>query len=116
MQYDNSGDLFADIPSDLSEEIFTTLAQAEGLRIERIVSRGHASLPDFWYDQNENEWVVVLSGSAVVEFEGGETIDFRPGTYANIPAHVRHRVRATDENETTVWLAIHYRQAQADRA
>ena len=33
-------------------------------KIERIVSRGHASPEDFWYDQEENEWVMVVKGTA----------------------------------------------------
>jgi cupin 2 domain-containing protein len=102
--------LFGDVPDRLPDELFTTLHQVKNLRIERIVSRGHASLPGFWYDQDEHEWVIVLTGSAVIEFEDQpEPVELKPGSYLNIPAHVRHRVAATSPTENTVWLAVHYR-------
>ena len=98
------------IPADLPEESFTTILQANDLRIERIVSQGHASPPGFWYDQNENELVIVLEGRAAVQFEdNAEPVELRQGSYLNIPAHARHRVAWTDPNQKTLWLAIHYR-------
>jgi cupin 2 domain-containing protein len=104
------GNLFADIPAALHEELFTTIVQANDLRIERIISHGHASPPGFSYDQEENELVLVLEGSAAVQFQGdAEPIELRRGSYLNIPAHAKHRVAWTDPNEKTVWLAIHYR-------
>ena len=102
--------LFEGIPAGLAEELFTTIHQAHGLRIERIVSQGHASPPGFWYDQDEDEWVVVLEGSAAVQFEGEpEPVELRRGSVLNIPAHARHRVAWTDPNQQTVWLAVHYK-------
>jgi cupin 2 domain-containing protein len=107
MKADN---LLDDIPAQLVEELFTTLLRANGFRVERIVSQGHVSPPGFWYDQNDSEWVVVLQGSAAVQFEGNAgLVELRPGSYLNIPAHARHRVQWTDPNEKTVWLVIHYR-------
>ncbi len=103
--------LLDEIPSALAEELFTPLLQGGGIRIERIVSQGHASPPGFWYDQDENEWVFVLEGSAGLQIEGfPETFELRRGSYINIPAHARHRVAWTDPSEKTVWLAIHYRE------
>jgi cupin 2 domain-containing protein len=99
--------LFADLPSDLPEESFTTLLQAPGVRIERIVSHGHQSPAGFWYDQPESEWVIVLKGAARLEFEDG-TLEMRPGDYFNIPAHKKHRVAWTTPDEPTIWLAVHY--------
>ena len=102
--------LFDGIPETLPEELFTPLHQAKGLRIERIVSHGHLSPPGFWYDQDESEWVVVLQGSATIQFEGeSEPVKLQTGAYLNIPAHTRHRVVSTSPTEKTVWLAIHYR-------
>lgn len=108
MKADN---LLANLPADLPEEFFTTLLQTDDLRVERIVSQGHASPPGFWYDQAGNELVIVLEGRAAVQFEGdAEPLEMRRGSYLNIPAHARHRVAWTDPNEKTVWLAIHYRE------
>lgn len=102
--------LLDNLPSDLPEELFTTILQANNLRIEQIVSQGHASPPGFWYDQEENELVIVLEGSAAVQFEGdAEPVEFRQGSYLNIPAHARHRVAWTDPNQKTIWLAIYHR-------
>lgn len=99
--------LFADLPSSLPEELFTTLLQAAGIRIERIVSHDHSSLTGFWYDQPEGEWVVVLKGAARLDFEDG-TREMGPGDFINIPAHKKHRVAWTTPDEPTVWLAVHY--------
>jgi len=101
--------LFADIPKDLSDELFETLLQTSGFRIERIVSRGHCSPINFWYDQDDNEWLILLKGSAVLRFEDqSKNITMNPGDYVNIEKHRRHRVELTDPNQETVWLAVHY--------
>ena len=102
-----STNLFADLPANLPEELFTTLLQAPGVRLERIVSHGHQSPDDFWYDQPESEWVVVLKGEAKIEFEDG-IIQLGPGDHLNIPAHRKHRVAWTTPDEPTIWLAVHY--------
>lgn len=105
-----SGNIFAGIPASLSDELFTTLLSTPNVRIERIVSHGHASPPDFWYDQPEAEWVLVLSGAAGLALEGeAAPRTLRRGDHLNIPAHVRHRVEWTDPAEPTVWLAMHHR-------
>lgn len=80
------------------------------VRIERIISQAQASPPDFWFDQEWGEWVLVLSGSAGVLIEGeAEARTLVEGDYLDIPAHTRHRVDWTDPEEPTVWLAVHYR-------
>jgi cupin 2 domain-containing protein len=101
--------LFAGIPAALPDEIAETLLGREGLRIERIVSRGHASPEDFWYDQAEDEWVLLVRGTAGLQFEGeAEPRILRPGDHLHIPAHCRHRVAWTDADTDTVWLAVHF--------
>jgi cupin 2 domain-containing protein len=103
-----SGNLFAEIPTQLAQEEITTLIASPGLRIERIVSCGHASPPDFWYDQPQDEWVIVLAGGAELAFADGATMRMTAGDYVHIPAHRRHRVAWTDPAPATVWLAVHY--------
>jgi cupin 2 domain-containing protein len=101
------GNLFANLPLDGSQEHVDELATAAHLRIERIVSHGQASPPGFWYDQEQAEWVVVLTGSAGLRFEGEDAPrPMQRGDYVLIPAHARHRVEWTDANEPTVWLAV----------
>lgn len=86
------------------------LVEHGNLRIERIVSTGQASPEGFWYDQEEHEWVLLLSGSAGLRFEGEDgPRALGPGDQAHIPAHTRHRVEWTAEGEHTIWLAIFYR-------
>jgi len=104
-----SGNLFADIPDRSPEELFTTLIASQQFRLERIVSRGHASPAGSWYDQPEAEWVIVLTGSATIQFEGeAAPRALQRGDWVHIPEHVRHRVESTNENEPTVWLALHH--------
>jgi cupin 2 domain-containing protein len=103
-----SGNLFCEVPSSAAEEQFTDLLTAPGLKIERIVSNGQASPPGFWYDQGWTEWVLLLSGSAAVEFEGeAAPRELGPGSYLQIPPGRRHRVVRTSQHGPTVWLAIH---------
>jgi cupin 2 domain-containing protein len=100
--------LFDNAPSPLHEEVVTALLAAGKVRIERIVSHGHASPSDSWYDQDQAEWVIVLKGAARLRFEAEEPVEMRPGDYVNIPAHRRHRVEWTTPDEPTIWLAVHY--------
>ena len=92
----------------MPEELFATLLEAANVRIERIVSHGHASPEGFWYDQDHREWVVVLKGAARLRFEGDEEpIEMEPGDFVNIPTHQKHRVEWTTPDEPTIWLAVH---------
>jgi cupin 2 domain-containing protein len=104
------GNIFADISAlALSdEEQAGELFVRPGVKIERIVSKGHASPPDFWYEQDWDEWVIVLAGEARLRFE--EEKDARTlaaGDYVFIPAKARHRVDWTKPDQPTVWLAVH---------
>lgn len=102
------GNIFSLLPDKLEHELFEELLRENNIKIERIISRGHASPANGWYDQNENEWVVVLEGSGSILFENGDEVNLKKGDYLNIPAHTRHKVTRTDTNGVTIWLAIHY--------
>jgi cupin 2 domain-containing protein len=102
------GDLAADIPDSLADELITPLLRGRGVRVERIVSRGHRSPPGFWYDQDENELVLVIAGEGRLEIEGLEERTLRAGQWLEIPAHVRHRVSWTPPDRDTIWLAVFY--------
>lgn len=80
----------------------------EGLRIERILSTGQASPPGFWYDQPEEEFVLLLAGAARLRIEGEEAVPLAPGDWLRLPAHCRHRVEWTSTEPPAIWLAIHY--------
>lgn len=96
--------LFADIPQHLPEELFQQLASGSRFSLKRIVSKGQST---DWYDQDQQEWVVMLKGAATLEFED-RIKTLQPGDYVLIPAHQKHRVSWTDPNQETVWLAIYY--------
>jgi len=103
--------LLSPLPSNLPVELVVRLAESKHVRIERIVSTGHASPKGFWYDQEEAEWVVLLKGEARLLFEGvTEPVQLKPGDHVTIPAHRRHRVEWTTPKEPTVWLTVFYRE------
>ncbi len=90
-------------------EVIETLIQTDALRLERIVSTGQATPPGQWYDEDRDEWVVLLSGSAGLFFEGEQAIRvLRPGDSLLIPAHTRHRVEWTETGVESIWLALFY--------
>ena len=102
--------LFDDLQTAGSDEDVTTLLGTSGARLVRIVSTGQATPEGVWYDQDDNEWVVVLRGSAGLRVEGEDDVRvLSAGDYVDIPAHIRHRVEWTDADAPTVWLALHYR-------
>jgi len=102
--------LLSPLPDVDAGERVATLMTKPGLRIERIVSRGQASPPGFWYDQAEAEWVLVLAGRARLRFaDETQAQVLEPGDWLDIPPHRRHRVDWTDPTVPTVWLAIFYR-------
>lgn len=100
--------IFSNIPENLPEEIFETILLSDKIKIEKIVSKGQSSPRDFWYDQNQHEWMVLLKGKAKLLFYQNEIIELREGDYINIPAHKKHRVEWTDPHVETIWLAIYY--------
>lgn len=106
-----TGNLFTDLPPHLPDEFFTTLLEAADVRIERIVSHGHASPPDFWYDQDQSEFVLLVRGAARLRFED-EEVEMKAGDWIDIPAHRKHRVEWTTQGEKTVWLVVFYKREQ----
>lgn len=99
--------IYEDVPREGPDERVDALLARPGLRIERIVSTGQASPPGFWYDQPQDEWVVVLKGRAGLVVEGEAERVLAPGDFVFLPAHRRHRVAWTAVDEPTVWLAVH---------
>ena len=98
--------LFDSLPDSPPEEVFTTLLEDSGVRIERIVSHRHASPEGFWYDQLHGEWVLLVRGGATVRLaDPDEQVTLVPGDYLRLAAGRRHRVESTDAD--TIWLAVH---------
>ena len=96
-----------DIPQDvLMQELSETICQGENIRIERIISTGQASPDGFWYNQNDDEWVLLLQGEADISFDDGTTTTLKAGEYIFIPAHKKHRVEKTSINPACIWLCV----------
>ncbi len=102
----------ADIPTELPKELVTRLLKNEFVHIERIISRGQASEQDEWYDQEQDEWVILLQGAARLQFysEPAELKMLQAGDYLFIPAHCKHRVDWTHPSMDSIWLAVHIHQ------
>ena len=112
-----TGNLFKNIPMELPDELIDILGAGPDVRIERIVSRGHATQEVDWYDQAQDEFVLLVQGCAGLQFENSAAVlVLNPGDYLTIGAHVKHRVEWTDATCETIWLAVHYRTGkQGDR-
>lgn len=104
--------IFAPLLTTTPDEDFTTLLQAKGLRIERIVSNAHATPPGQWYDQDWHEWVLLIQGAAGLMIEGESEVILNAGDYLYLPAHCRHRVNWTSDRQSTIWLAIHFDESR----
>lgn len=100
--------IFEGVPDESAEEQIEVLLSRPGIAIERIVSTGQASPPGFWYDQPQDEWVLVLRGAAGLMIEGEAERRLAPGDFVFLPARKRHRVTWTAPGEPTVWLAVHF--------
>lgn len=100
--------IFTQLPDALDGEVVDELLSGHHVRIERIVSKGQVSSEDDWYDQEDNEWVLVLSGAGRILFADGREVRLEPGDSLHIAAHERHRVTWTDPAQLTLWLAVFY--------
>lgn len=103
----NKQNIFDNIVMNKETEQFNEILKRDNIRIERIVSNGQKSDDNFWYDQDEHEFVMILEGQAVIEFEDRE-IELKKGDCIDIESHRKHRVKCTDVTKPTIWLAIFY--------
>ncbi|MBI5474151.1 MAG: cupin domain-containing protein [Ignavibacteriae bacterium] len=106
--------IYKNIPPRAPDEFIETLLTHAAGKVERIVSFGHVSPENFWYDQETDEWVILLSGRARLQFEGeSELVMMETGDYVFIPAHTKHRVEWTDPGAESIWLGVHFKQTAA---
>ena len=96
------------LPESLPDkELFETLLSGENVKIERIISTGQTTPSGEWYDQETDEWVILLQGEAELSYADGSRIKLRAGDYIFIPAHQKHRVEYTSSSPPCIWLAVH---------
>ncbi len=103
----NKQNLLTGVTTSIPNEIFETIISTPNIKIERIISKGHKSEPNFWYDQDQFEWILIVKGEARLQFED-KLICLTPGDYLNIAAHQKHRIDWTTPEEETIWLAVFY--------
>jgi cupin 2 domain-containing protein len=104
-----ANNIYSEIPNQLPAEIVECILKKENIVIERIISNGHITTAGQWYDQANDEWVILLQGQAILLFEEHQKqVTLNPGDYLLIPAHARHRVEWTVPEFSTIWVAIHF--------
>ena len=98
------------LPADArpgAPEYITTLLSRKGLQLKKLVSHGQTTPDNEWYEQDDDEWVVLLSGQARLAFENGSELALQAGDYLLIPARLKHRVSFTSVKPPCIWLALH---------
>ena len=99
--------IFEQIIVDKKEEIFFEIFKNETIKIEKIVSNGQKSPENFWYEQEKSEFILLLEGFAILEFENRE-VELKKGDCLNIEAYQKHKVKFTSLDEPTIWFAVFY--------
>ena len=102
------------LPARISDdhEFVERLAEGKNTIIERIVSAGHVTPENEWYDQDRDEWVVLLRGNATVLFDDKSVLHVKDGDVLFICAHRKHRVIYTSVEPPCIWLAVHAEMRQ----
>ena len=103
----NKYNIFEEIIIDKNEEKFFEIFKNETIKVEKIVSNGQKSPDNFWYEQEDNEFILLLEGFAILEFED-KIIELKKGDCLNIKAMEKHRVKFTSLDEPTIWFAVFY--------
>ena len=94
-------------PSLPNQELFESIVANDNILIERIISTGQTTPSGEWYDQDKDEWVILLQGEAVLAYEDDSRAKLTAGDYLFIPAHQKHRVEYTSSEPPCIWLAVH---------
>ena len=88
-------------------------APATGERIDRLIAAGHVVVEQIRsgaleapadYEQEQDEWVVLLAGRARLVIDG-EPVELTSGEWLFLPAGLPHRLVETEPG--TNWLAVY---------
>lgn len=99
--------IFDEIIVDKTEEKFFEIFKNETIKVEKIVSNGQKSPENFWYEQEKSEFILLLEGFAILEFED-KKVELVKGDCLNIEAFQKHRVKFTSLEKPTIWFAVFY--------
>ena len=98
-----------ELPAQLPpQELFDPLFDNDKVLIERVVSTGQITPLGEWYDQDRDEWLIVLQGEGKLSYEDGSCIKLTVGDYLFIEAHQKHRVEYTSTEPPCIWLTIFF--------
>ena len=100
--------IYAKIPSNIPKELTAILSKTKNIKIEKIISKGHITEQNKWYNQSKNEFVLILQGAGKILFEDKKIITLKKGDYIIIPKKTKHKVVYTSKNPKTIWLAVFY--------
>lgn len=105
-----AGNITDALPADRqAEESADILVERGNVRVERIVSTGQTTPEGTWYDQEQDEWVMVASGAARLRIDGEDTDrELSAGDWIWLPTHCRHRVTWSQSSPPTIWIAVHF--------
>ncbi len=90
-----------------TSEFFEVLKESSNIKIERIVSKGNVTPNNQWYNQSNDEWVILIQGNAKIEYSDRKVIELTAGEHLFIPKHTLHRVIQTSSNPECIWIAVH---------
>ncbi|MFA7401465.1 MAG: cupin domain-containing protein [Bacteroidales bacterium] len=96
-----------DIDFSQNKEAFQDILKHKHFSIERIVSYGQSS--EDWYDQDSNEWLILLQGRATILYDNNTSIQLKKGDTLFIPAHHKHKVSYTSKRPPCVWLTVFFK-------
>jgi cupin 2 domain-containing protein len=99
--------IFEQIIVDKKEEFFFEIFKNKTIKVEKIVSNGQKSPENFWYEQDKSEFILLLEGFAILEFEN-RVVELKKGDCLNIEAYQKHKVKFTSLDEPTIWFAVFY--------
>lgn len=109
--YDSSHSNIFSLPQlPLDKELVSILAENKEVRIERIISTGQVT---DWYDQDETEYVILVEGTAKLEYENGNILELNKGDMVLIAAHEKHRVAFTSMEPPCIWICIYWIEKRA---
>jgi|SRR3989344_7139033 len=100
--------ILSNIPDKIPKEIIETVVSSPNIKIERIISKGHVTSKGKWYNQEKDEFVLIIKGNAELGFENNNLVKMKEGDYLIIPKNTKHRVEKTDLSTETIWLAVFF--------
>ena len=99
---------YSKLPGKKDKELFENIFSSDNILIERIISSGWNKIDDKWYDQEKDEWVILLKGFATIEFEKNKITELVEGDYLFIPTHCKHKVTKSSSKPPCIWLTVHF--------